>query len=1091
MEIAPALPPDALPQPGLIVHVRSRQYLVEAVTRPEDGREDTLVRLACLEDDAQGEPLEVLWEREVDARLQGQGAWEDVSRRGFDDPRLFSAWLHTLRWSGVTAADIELFQAPWRAGIEVKAYQLEPLRRALAMPRVNLFIADDVGLGKTIEAGLVLRELLLRQKVRRCVVCCPPSVIHQWKQEMEERFGLGFVVYDRAYVAEMRRSRGYGVNPWTTHSRFILSHALLRDELYAAPLRDWLGEFAGASMLILDEAHHVAPSSGSRYAIDSHLTRAIRGIAPRFEHRLFLSATPHNGHSNSFSALLEILDPQRFIRGVPVDPDLRQQVMVRRLKQDLAAHEGGFPERRVEPVLLDNLPADTPELALGRLLQRYRHLREQRVAGASPSHQAAALLVLTSLQKRLLSSIEAFFRTLRAHRRGEDRRAAAAPPPSPRPLQWDLLLAPPSSDDERSTLTDAELEADDDAQMEAASASASPGASPEERALLDQMERIASDARYLPDVRIQWLLAWLRQHLCPNLGERGADWLPRRLLIFTEYTDTQRYLTDQLRSALGSDAAERLAVFSGHTRPEEREDIQRRFNADPQDEPLRILVATDAAREGVNLQNHCADLLHFDIPWNPGRMEQRNGRLDRKLQRAPVVHCRYFALPQRPEDRVLQVLIRKTQIIQGELGSLAPVLARAVDEALQRGIRDDQADTLAASLERLDDPRNLDDLAREHLLTARAELGDNDKERQEQRLRLTQDLKHLQQRMEASRRWLGLDERLLRDALSASLELLGAPPLQPTDSAQAALHPDTAAWSLPPLTTLAKADPTWDATLDTLRPPRPRDASLRQWRADTAPRPVIFRDPQHLDGDNVHLHLEHGLVKRLLGRFVAQGFVHDDLARACIVRVDDDLPRVLLIGRLSLYGEGGSRLHDELITTAALYSDEEALSPLDPLDVTHLLKNLDDALARRAHLTTPDATTRRLQALTPQHIRDLQPKLEAQAQQRTLLLEAQLKKRAEAEAASILALLRAQRQRIEAQRDGAHTPHPTPAQQLSLHFSEDERRQLEADRIAWQRRLEAIAKETRDEPKRIRALYKVQATRMEPVGIVYLWPLSA
>src|SRR5690606_34359553 len=115
----------------------------------------------------------------------------------------------------------------------VKAYQLEPLRKALQMPRVNLFVADDVGLGKTIEAGLILREMLMRQKIRRVVVAAPPSVVLQWRDEMEQRFGLTFVVFDRNFVAQQRRERGYNINPWTTHTRFIISHALLRNEEYA------------------------------------------------------------------------------------------------------------------------------------------------------------------------------------------------------------------------------------------------------------------------------------------------------------------------------------------------------------------------------------------------------------------------------------------------------------------------------------------------------------------------------------------------------------------------------------------------------------------------------------------------------------------------------------------------------------------------------------------------------------------------------------------------------------------------------------------------------------------------------------------
>ena len=192
------------------------------------------------------------------------------------------------------------------------------MRRALLLPRVNLFIADDVGLGKTIEAGLIANELLLRRRVHEIVVACPPTMLPQWKDELEARFGLTFQILDRDYIEQVRQQHGFGVNPWTTFPRFLVSQRLLIDEAYAAPLRAWLDNFKPGTPLILDEAHHAAPCSGARYAIDSRITRAIRDIAPRFEHRLFLSATPHNGHSNSFSALLEILDSHRFTRGVKV-----------------------------------------------------------------------------------------------------------------------------------------------------------------------------------------------------------------------------------------------------------------------------------------------------------------------------------------------------------------------------------------------------------------------------------------------------------------------------------------------------------------------------------------------------------------------------------------------------------------------------------------------------------------------------------------------------------------------------------------------------------------------------------------------------
>jgi SNF2 family DNA or RNA helicase len=393
------IPPP--PKPGEIVRVRSRRYLVENVAAPPRPGDAALVSMACLDDDAQGQPLKVLWEKEIDPEILTGEAWQDLATRGFDPPRLFSAYLHTLRWNCVTATDPRLFQSPFRAGIQIHAYQLEPLRKALLLPRVNLFIADDVGLGKTIEAGLIAREMLLRNRIRDIVVSCPPSMLLQWKDELETRFGLTFEVLDKAYIARIRQERGYSVNPWGTHTRFLVSQRLLIDESYAGPMRDWLGELRPGSLLILDEAHNAAPASGARYAIDSKITRAIRDLAPRFEHRLFLSATPHNGHSNSFSALLEILDPQRFCRGVPVrGRKLLEDVMVRRLKEDIRTVVGGLPQRIVRQVDIDGLSPDAPELKLSEMLDEYRNLRRERLKGETKHKQASAELLVCGLQQR-------------------------------------------------------------------------------------------------------------------------------------------------------------------------------------------------------------------------------------------------------------------------------------------------------------------------------------------------------------------------------------------------------------------------------------------------------------------------------------------------------------------------------------------------------------------------------------------------------------------------------------------------------------------------------------------------------------------
>ena len=533
--------PERPPAVGELVQVRSRRWLVEEVTPSEIPGASAVVTLACADDDAQGQALRVFWDYEIDRRILEEEGWAHLAERGFDDARRFAAFLHTLRWHCVTATDANLFQAPFRAGIRIDAYQMEPLRKALRLPRVNLFIADDTGLGKTIEAGLIARELLLRRKAKTIVVAAPPSVLDQWKGELEDRFGLVFEILDRAYLGRMRRERGFGVNPWMTHSRFLVSHNLLIDPSYADPMRAWLGAMRPGSLLILDEAHHAAPSSGGRYGIESKFTRAVRDLAGRFEHRLFLSATPHNGHSNSFSTLLELLDPYRFTRGVKVrGRKALDDVMVRRLKEDIRATQGGFPERRVEPVVIDGLPPDAPELELTRLLDEYRTAREERHANTSSKAKAAAGLLVVGLQQRLLSSVEAFARSLAVHRRTVERhweqgQAETATGEKPAPASGtgqpsgseavgtstdeahDLFLTPPAADDDRGEQEADLMEAEEEAQIEAITVAAESGSTSDpsampaelwkqEQQLLDRMQAVADRARHQPDAKTRRLI---------------------------------------------------------------------------------------------------------------------------------------------------------------------------------------------------------------------------------------------------------------------------------------------------------------------------------------------------------------------------------------------------------------------------------------------------------------------------------------------------------------------------------------------------------------------------------------------------------
>jgi len=1103
--------------PGTLVRVRSRSYLVEGVTpapeasvagQPGFVKQSPLVRLACLEDDALGEELTVLWDAEIDAQVVGQSTWDDVASKGFDQPHLFAAFLHTLRWNCVTATNPRLFQAPYRAGIQVKAYQLEPLRKALQMPRVNLFIADDVGLGKTIEAGLIVRELLLRQKVRRVIVAAPPSVVLQWRDEMEQRFGLTFAVYDRDFVAARRRERGYGVNPWTTHPRFIVSHALLRDEAHAEPLRDLLGTFEAQSLLILDEAHNAAPASGQRYAIDSHFTRGVRDLARRFEHRLFLSATPHNGHSNSFAALLEILDPQRFCRGVPVrNKASLDQVMVRRLKADLRAHVHDFPERRVLALSIDGLPADAPELALSRLLQQVRRLREARLAEVSASERSAALLVLTSLQKRLLSSIEAFARTLAVHRRALEKHAAEARSPGAAPARpavtssdrgndsrYDLLLDGLDADGEHAERPEDDVEAEIAAQVEAATACSARRTGDDlarEVALLEQMTVIANAARHKPDSRMRLLIDWLRDHLCPGIARDGgradasAPWAPRRVLIFTEYTDTKRYLVEQLEAALaGTDGADdRILTFHGGMGDERREEIKRAFNAEPDQHPVRILVATDAAREGVNLQNHCADLFHFDVPWNPGRMEQRNGRIDRKLQQAKEVRCHYFVLPQRAEDRVLDVLVRKTDTILRELGSLTPVVQRGLDRLLKDGIRDTQEDLLRKAIGGIDQAGDT--------AASVAAIRDELEPTRDVSTALGRQLKELDDLLEDSRLWLGLDDDAFRDALSASLAMLGAEPLSPLNADAAVMDRSAAAWRLPALDKRAGDGLSWATTLDALRAPRKPKQNPAEWRREAPIRPVVFKDPGKLSGDTVHLHLEHRVTQRLLGRFLSQGFVHHDLTRACVCLTDDHVPRVIALGRLSLYGQGATRLHDTVLAVTASWEagDERGRRKLKPLKAEEradVLELLETSLGTPRLREVPDRVKETLKTEAERDVAELRAHLVRAAEAAIKTATRLLADRGEKEAREMRAILEGQRASIVAQMRKVDAD----LMQRTLDLPGEERGQLERDRKYWPQRLDEIDLELTTEPERIQAMYDVKAVRVEPAGLVYLWPVS-
>jgi superfamily II DNA/RNA helicase len=710
-------------------------------------------------------------------------------------------------------------------------------------------------------------------------------------------------------------------------------------------------------------------------------------------------------------------------------------------------------------------------------------------------------LLVSGLQQRLLSSIEAFARTLRVHRKTMERHwAQAVSEAKPEPvheLQLELLSQGVGSDDDRATLSEGELEAEEDAQVEAASlagvsvpkTSSERDAIARERDLLDEMTRIAEASRGRPDARIRRLLEWIREHQCPDLplsgsvadGGAPARWNETRVILFTEYEDTRRHFHQQLSAAIASTdrADRRIAVYNGPTPQAQREEIKRAFNADPARHPVRILIATDAAREGLNLQTHCWNLFHFDVPWNPSRMEQRNGRIDRKLQPRDEVFCHYFVYHQRVEDRILQALVRKTDTIKRELGSLSQVVEGRLATTLSHGIRH-------RDVARLEQEIAGADLEAERKRAVEEEL-EATRERQEA---LKAQIHLLQGRLKSSQEWIALREDHFRAAISCSLELLGAEPLASTPGPQGR-KASVPRYTFPPLDQRHGADVTWAETMDALRPPRPRDQKPWEWRSSSPIRPVVFEDTGTMDDDVVHLHLEHRVVQRLLARFRAQGFVHHDLSRACLAQTTDAIPRVILLGRLCLYGPRAARLHEVIVPVAARWTEtSQRRQPLTPYkeDEVAEAKALDLLEASLLPSGRPQVNTivrDKLCKAAAQDVQELLPHLQTRGERIAQAACDALAKRALAEADAMKKILEEQKQRVgETARKYSDDP------QLRIQFNAEEERQLQANQRHWEKRLATLDRELAEEPQRIRAVYDVKAQRIEPVGLVYLWPVT-
>ncbi len=706
-----------VPEVGHAVRVRNRLATVRAV-EPYDSRTSQgrlhIVDVEYLDDLRYPDAEQLLWEVEATASLLGTTSLPSVDANRPDNPDALQAFVNAHRWTRLNrlrendGIEDEPLLGVWNSAVQVHPYQLDPVIRALSMPRVSLLLADGVGLGKTIQAGLVLEELLLRRRIRRILVLCPAMLQRQWRTELRQKFNLDFEVIDSDSTFQLRRRMGIDTNPWKAYPRIITSMDYLRmpDVLQQFLQSSGAGLDADASeqrvaahapwdLLIVDECHHFAPQSGSRA---SQRTRMLREIRFLFEHRVFASATPHNGKTVSFTGLLELLDPIRFQMSVEMDSaDKRHlaEVRIRRLKDDIN-------KQSLRPLFADQLPpvelqlrVSPKESALYDALREYRKHGQSALAQASGSERWLGQFIYSLLTKRLLSCPYAFARTWWRHLEGEsDNNDPAAETKSlfdMARVSAERAEEQTKSDDERSVLEGdaaryggtyfrSQHKSIEDFQRRVSEAVEALGY---ERRTVEDPNKLAALAKQ-SDSKTDALMAWIKQHLFADSKLRDDE----RLIVFTEYKETLFYIEQRLLQE-GFDKNSLRLLFGGMT-ADEFETVKAEFE-DP-NAAVRLLLATDAASEGINMQECCRWVIHYDVPWSPSKIIQRNGRVSRYGQTRDVsVH--YFKSNEDEDLDFLGYVAAKVSTIQDDLGSVERVFDAAIHKHFEgRRISQQQID---------------------------------------------------------------------------------------------------------------------------------------------------------------------------------------------------------------------------------------------------------------------------------------------------------------------------------------------------------------------------------------------------------------
>ena len=552
-------------------------------------------------------------------------------------------------------------------------HQLEAVyEHLLKLPSVRFLLADDAGAGKTIMAGLLVRELKLRGLIERVLIVCPANLTFQWQRELKEKFDEKFIVFKGSDIREQ-----FGVNHWIEQKQIITSLDLAKRQDILPGLRQvhW-------DLVIVDEAHRMSARDETHKSMRYRLGELLRDSA---DHILLLTATPHKGDPQNFTLFLQLIDRDAYadVKSIREAMERRRAPFYLRRTKEAMVH---FPERQTDgtwnatPVFTKRIPRtadfaiDGPEFELYQKVTRFVKRQSVRAAAEGDDPRARAVGFLMSLyQRRLASSTYAMRRSLENRaRRLEDglkhaqELARTAPPDLP-----DLEELEELEDAERERL---------ERMLEAITLA---GNADEVRNEVAELRGLAEEAKLIEGAGQEAKLGHLREIM---QNEGFFDRPDQRLLLFTEFKDTLDYLMEHLKAWGFS-----VGCIHGSMKPGSRDEPGSRLYTEQQfrEGAIQVLVATEAAGEGINLQC-CHILFNYDIPWNPNRLEQRMGRIHRYGQRYDCLIFNFVAT-NTIEGRVLQRLLDKLQEIRDALDddSVFNVVGEVLPSAhVERVLRD-------------------------------------------------------------------------------------------------------------------------------------------------------------------------------------------------------------------------------------------------------------------------------------------------------------------------------------------------------------------------------------------------------------------